>query len=181
MDELRARYHFQPEKNWMNDPNGPVVIDGKLHLFYQYNPFGAVWGNMTWGHAVAEDLVRWTHLPCALHPDQPYDKDGVFSGCCVMKDGLPHILYTGVKPETQCLAVGKKLRERQPKGLADLFQRGKRWRHALLVPGGNGRLRQAGALRELIFCPASGLAVFPDQAENVCHAITTYDFSFIIL
>ena len=112
MDELRARYHFQPEKNWMNDPNGPVVIDGKLHLFYQYNPFGAVWGNMTWGHAVAEDLVRWTHLPCALHPDQPYDKDGVFSGCCVMKDGLPHILYTGVKPETQCLAVGKKLRER---------------------------------------------------------------------
>lgn len=47
MDELRARYHFQPEKNWMNDPNGPVVIDGKLHLFYQYNPFGAVWGNMT--------------------------------------------------------------------------------------------------------------------------------------
>ena len=106
MDELRARYHFQPEKNWMNDPNGPVVIDGKLHLFYQYNPFGAVWGNMTWGHAVAEDLVRWTHLPCALHPDQPYDKDGVFSGCCVMKDGLPHILYTGVKPETQCLAVG---------------------------------------------------------------------------
>ena len=34
MDELRARYHFQPEKNWMNDPNGPVVIDGKLHLFY---------------------------------------------------------------------------------------------------------------------------------------------------
>ena len=96
MDELRARYHFQPEKNWMNDPNGPVVIDGKLHLFYQYNPFGAVWGNMTWGHAVAEDLVCWTHLPCALHPDQPYDKDGVFSGCCVMKDGLPHILYTGV-------------------------------------------------------------------------------------
>ena len=79
------------------------------------------------------------------------------------------------------LGVGKKLRERQPKGLADLFQRGKRWRHALLVPGGNGRLRQAGALRELIFRPAPGLAVFPDQAENVCHAITTYDFSFIIL
>lgn len=108
MDKLRARYHFQPEKNWMNDPNGPVVIDGKLHLFYQYNPYGAAWGNMTWGHAVAQDLTVWKHLPCALHPDMPYDKDGVFSGCCVMKDGLPHILYTGVQPEVQCLAIGDK-------------------------------------------------------------------------
>lgn len=106
MDNLRAQYHFQPEKNWMNDPNGPVMIDGKLHMFYQYNPQGATWGNMTWGHAVAENLTRWTHLPCALHPDMPYDKDGVFSGCCVMKDGLPHILYTGVEPEVQCLAIG---------------------------------------------------------------------------
>ena len=108
MDKLRARYHFQPEKNWMNDPNGPVVIDGRLHLFYQYNPYGAAWGNMTWGHAVAQDLTVWKHLPCALHPDMPYDKDGVFSGCCVMKDGLPHILYTGVQPEVQCLAIGDK-------------------------------------------------------------------------
>ena len=106
MDKLRPIYHFQPEKNWMNDPNGPVVIDGRLHLFYQYNPYGAAWGNMTWGHAVADGLTHWTRLPCALFPDQPYDKDGVFSGCCVLKDGLPHILYTGVQPEVQCLAIG---------------------------------------------------------------------------
>ena len=106
MDNLRAKFHFQPEKNWMNDPNGPCVVDGKLHMFYQHNPFGAVWGNMTWGHAVAEDLVKWKHLPLALHPDMPYDKGGVFSGCCVMKDGKPHILYTGVQPEVQCLAIG---------------------------------------------------------------------------
>lgn len=106
MEHQRGKYHFQPEKNWMNDPNGPVVIDGKLHLFYQYNPFGAVWGNMTWGHAVFEDLVRWKNLENALLPDQSYDKDGVFSGCCVMKDNLPHILYTGTSPEVQCLAIG---------------------------------------------------------------------------
>jgi len=106
MGKLRAKYHFQPEKNWMNDPNGPCVVGGKLHLFYQHNPYGAEWGNMTWGHAVAEDLVWWKHLPLALHPDMPYDKDGVFSGCTVMKDGKPHILYTGVHPEVQCLAIG---------------------------------------------------------------------------
>ena len=106
MDKTRATYHFQPEKNWMNDPNGPAWIGGKLHMFYQYNPYGAVWGNMSWGHAAAEDLVRWTRLAPALYPDAPYDKDGVFSGCCVMKEGKPHLLYTGVHPEVQCLAIG---------------------------------------------------------------------------
>ncbi len=108
---LRARYHFQPRGNWMNDPNGPVYLKNGLHLFYQYNPKSAVWGNMTWGHAVSSDLLHWKHLPCALHPDQPYDKDGVFSGCCVLKDGLPHILYTGTDPQVQCLAVGDALGE----------------------------------------------------------------------
>ena len=106
MDKTRATYHFQPEKNWMNDPNGPAVLEGKLHMFYQYNPFGASWGNMTWGHAVAENLVRWKRLEPALRPDAPYDKDGVFSGCCVVREGIPHLLYTGVQPEVQCLAIG---------------------------------------------------------------------------
>ena len=106
MDRTRATYHFQPEKNWMNDPNGPAVLEGKLHMFYQYNPFGASWGNMTWGHAVAENLVRWKRLEPALRPDAPYDKDGVFSGCCVVREGIPHLLYTGVQPEVQCLAIG---------------------------------------------------------------------------
>ena len=106
MDRTRATYHFQPEKNWMNDPNGPAVLGGKLHMFYQYNPFGASWGNMTWGHAVAENLVRWKRLEPALRPDAPYDKDGVFSGCCVVREGIPHLLYTGVQPEVQCLAIG---------------------------------------------------------------------------
>lgn len=111
-DLHRAAYHFQPEGNWMNDPNGPVWLKNGLHLFYQYNPFGAAWGNMTWGHALSPDLLHWKHLSPALRPDQPYDKDGVFSGCCVVKDGLPHILYTGVNPkQTQCLAVGDALGE----------------------------------------------------------------------
>lgn len=103
---VRPIYHLHPEQYWMNDPNGPVFIDGELHMFYQHNPKEAIWGNMTWGHAVSRDLVHWRHMPNALHPDMPYDKDGVFSGCCVMHDGLPHILYTGVQPEVLCLAVG---------------------------------------------------------------------------
>ena len=99
-------YHLKPESNWVNDPNGPVFIQGKLHMFYQHNPTAPVWGNMTWGHAISSDMVRWQRLPHALHPDMPYDKDGVFSGCCVIHEGVPHILYTGVYPETLNLAVG---------------------------------------------------------------------------
>jgi len=105
-DPHRPQYHFLPAANWMNDPNGPIYWQGKYHMFYQYNPNGAFWGDMHWGHAESSDMVHWKHLPVALAPTPGGpDKDGVFSGCAVIDNGVPTAIYTGVNPEVQCIAT----------------------------------------------------------------------------
>src|SRR5581483_12182225 len=67
-DPQRPQYHLMPAANWMNDPNGPIYWKGKYHMFHQYNPHAAVWGDMHWAHAVSPDMVYWKHLPVALAP-----------------------------------------------------------------------------------------------------------------
>lgn len=89
-------------------------FNGKYHLFYQYNPYGAVWGNMSWAHVVSDDLVTWKRLPVALYNNEEYDSYGVFSGSVTIVDGVPVISYTCVRDDLtqlQCLA--------QPKDLSD--------------------------------------------------------------
>ncbi|KAL8049851.1 hypothetical protein ABFX02_06G046200 [Erythranthe guttata] len=104
----RTAYHFQPEKNWMNDPNGPLYHKGWYHLFYQYNEDAAVWGNITWGHAVSKDLIHWLHLPFAMVRDQWYDINGVWTGSAtILPDGRIIMLYTGDTNDfvqVQCLS-----------------------------------------------------------------------------
>lgn len=105
-DPHRPGYHFLPPRYWMNDPNGLIHFRGRYHIFFQHNPHSIAWGNMHWGHAVSDDMVRWRHLPPAIAPTpNGYDKDGVWSGCCVDDNGTPKALYTGVQPEVQCLAI----------------------------------------------------------------------------
>ncbi len=124
-DPLRPQYHLLPAHNWMNDPNGPIFFHGRYHMFHQYNPQGAVWGNMNWAHATSPDMVHWQHQPIALSPTpNGYDRDGVFSGSAVLDHGKPTVIYTAVAPppsaaeatlrdgvhtwrETQCLAVAQ--------------------------------------------------------------------------
>lgn len=82
----RPQYHYTPEIDWMNDPNGLIYIDGKFQLFYQYNPVGIIAENQSWGHAVGNDLLHWSELPVALPAIQ--NKDGrytnlIFSGSAV--------------------------------------------------------------------------------------------------
>ncbi|XP_020203900.1 beta-fructofuranosidase, insoluble isoenzyme 1 isoform X2 [Cajanus cajan] len=103
----RTGYHFQPHRNWIN---GPMYYNGVYHLFYQYNPKGAVWGNIVWGHSVSKDLINWKELEPALYPSKPFDKYGCWSGSATVLPGKgPVILYTGVinkhSNEVQCYAI----------------------------------------------------------------------------
>ncbi|MEW6305673.1 MAG: glycoside hydrolase family 32 protein [Verrucomicrobiota bacterium] len=99
----RPQFHFTPATNWMNDPNGMVYYEGEYHLFYQFNPFGAKWGHMSWGHAVSRDMVHWEHLPVALYEE---NNVMIFSGSAVVDwrntsgfgtEGRPPLvaIYTG--------------------------------------------------------------------------------------
>lgn len=97
MNLYRPIYHFMPQKNWMNDPNGPVYYKGKYHLFYQHNPTDYHWDTMHWGHATSTDLVHWQHLPIALYPSKELGETHCFSGCAVINDeNLPVIFYTSI-------------------------------------------------------------------------------------
>ncbi|KAL2962291.1 hypothetical protein AAZX31_17G134000 [Glycine max] len=97
----RTAFHFQPEKNWMNDPNGPMYYKGWYHFFYQYNPNGAVWGDIVWGHAVSRDMIHWLHLPLAMVADQWYDMQGVWTGSAtILPNGEIIMLYTGSTNES---------------------------------------------------------------------------------
>ena len=78
---FRPLFHHTPEYGWMNDPNGMFYKDGVWHLYYQYNPYGSKWQNMSWGHSTSSDLVNWEHKPVALRPD---GLGSIFSGSCVV-------------------------------------------------------------------------------------------------
>lgn len=111
-------YHLAPRAGWMNDPNGLVWFDGWYHVFYQHHPYSTQWGPMHWGHARSQDLVHWEHLPVALAPEGPADKDGCFSGSAVVNGNTLALIYTGHKfhgsdntddnlYQVQCLATSR--------------------------------------------------------------------------
>lgn len=77
----RPNYHFTPENNWMNDPNGMFYLNGKYHLYFQHYPDDNIWGPMHWGHAISEDLINFEEQPIALYPD---DLGLIFSGSAVV-------------------------------------------------------------------------------------------------
>ncbi|MFF3911518.1 GH32 C-terminal domain-containing protein [Streptomyces sp. NPDC001848] len=124
-ETYRPQFHFTPDKNWMNDPNGLVHYKGEYHLFFQYNPNGNTWGDMSWGHAVSTDLVHWKQLPLALSYD---DKEMVFSGSAVVDWHNTSGFGTPTNPPMVAIYTSYlKNTGRQAQSLAYSTDRGRTW------------------------------------------------------
>jgi fructan beta-fructosidase len=129
-ERFRPQFHFTPERNWMNDPNGMVYHDGEYHLFYQHNPFGDKWGHMSWGHALSSDLVHWKHLPVALAEQGDLR---IYSGSAVVdsantsgfgtEDPPLVAIYTGHREES---STNQRVEDQR---LAYSTDRGRTWTH----------------------------------------------------
>src|SRR5438309_287715 len=103
VEPYRPQFHFTPDQNWCNDPNGLLFYHGEYHVFYQKNPFGDKWGHMSWGHAVSTNLLQWQHLPVALA-----EEDGVmiFSGSAVVDAENTSGFGTKTKPPLVAIYTG---------------------------------------------------------------------------
>ena len=80
-EQYRPVYHHTPAYGWMNDPNGMFYKDGVWNLYFQHNPYGSQWENMTWGHSTSTDLVHWKFQGDPVQPDA---LGTVFSGSAVV-------------------------------------------------------------------------------------------------
>jgi sucrose-6-phosphate hydrolase SacC (GH32 family) len=129
-EELRPQFHFSSKRGWNNDPNGLMYYKGEYHMFYQHNPFGWEWGNMTWGHAISTDLVHWVEQGDKLHADEG---GTMFSGSGVVDwnnttgfqtgDEPPMILIYTIAGNNSPWSEGKPFTQ----GLAYSNDRGRTW------------------------------------------------------
>ena len=109
-EQYRPLYHHTPAYGWMNDPNGMFYKDGVWHLYFQHNPFGSQWENMTWGHSTSTDLVHWTFEGDPVQPDV---WGAIFSGSAVVdkentagfgKDAVVALYTSAAESQIQSMA-----------------------------------------------------------------------------
>ena len=106
IDPIFPRLHIRPPRGWVNDPNGASLVDGRYHVFFQYNPAAPTHGEIQWGHASSADLLHWRDEPIALRTRPgKIDAAGCWSGCVVDDGGVPTAVYSAVPDHAWNAAV----------------------------------------------------------------------------
>lgn len=140
----RPRVHFAPARNWMNDPNGLIHHDGVFHLYFQHNPEGPDWGNMSWGHATSADLLTWHEHPVALRFDEDEE---VFSGSVVFDEANSSGFGTADSPPLIALYTSASARG-QAQALASSADGGYTWaKHGVVLDRGTSHFRDPRVFR----------------------------------
>ncbi|PRQ51360.1 putative beta-fructofuranosidase [Rosa chinensis] len=108
-EPYRTGYHFQPPKNWINDPNVDLMRTSTIARTQLWK--------MDAAHSTSTYLLNWTPHDDAIYPSQLFDINGCWSGSAtILSGGKPAIFYTGINPQNkqaQNLAF--------PKNLSDPF------------------------------------------------------------
>lgn len=129
-EDFRPNFHFTPERNWMNDPNGMFYLNGTYHLYFQHYPDDNVWGPMHWGHATSKDMITWEEQEIALYPDE---KGYIFSGSAVVdknntsgfgKDGKTPVVAIYTYHDAKAAEEGK---DHQTQAIAYSLDEGMTW------------------------------------------------------
>jgi len=122
-ENYRPQFHFTAKKNWINDPNGLVFLNGEYHLFFQHNPFGLQWGHMSWGHAVSKDMLHWQELPVAIPEGED---DAIFSGSAVYDSSNTSGLGTLANPPLVAIYTSNSdVKKIQTQGIAYSLDQGR--------------------------------------------------------
>ncbi len=111
--DVKQKYHIEPPWGLLNDPVGLVWFNGEYHVFHEWNSKAKDHTYKEWSHLSSPDLLHWTRYQSPLVPDTVFDRNSVYSGSCIIKDGCLHAYYTGNRKDNgkrhvcQCLAMSR--------------------------------------------------------------------------
>ena len=123
-ERYRPQFHYTPEANWINDPNGMVYFEGEYHFFYQYYPYSKQQGPKHWGHAISTDMVHWVEYPIALYPDKFGD---IWSGSAVVDVNNTTGFFTDVPGQKGLVAIYTSAGAAQQQCIAYSTDKGRTW------------------------------------------------------
>ncbi len=138
----RPTHHLTPDTGFLNDPTGLVHLADGWHAWYQLSP-GPTHGDVSWGHAVSDDLLAWRQLPVSISAD---GEEEVWTGSVVVDTDDTAGFGRGAL--VAAYTRHEKQRRRQSQALAVSTDGGLTWeKHGVVLDIGSTDFRDPRLLR----------------------------------